>query len=94
MTRTDAQSEIRCPIDLFLPQEEKIEALTKSINAAKTAAEKAPHAGALIDEVNVLLECARYDRTNENCRLCRNFSGLRLKTASLIVKVGALGAAG
>jgi hypothetical protein len=94
MTRTDAQSEIRCPIDLFSAQEGKIEALTKGINAAKTAAEKAPHARALIDEVNTLLDCARYDRANQNCRLCGNFSGLRLKTASLIVKVSALGAAG
>ena len=93
MTRTSPQSELRCPIDLFESQEAKIETLTKAINAAKTASEKAPNAHMLIDEVNVLLDCANYDRADRNCSLCRSFSELRLKTASLIVKIGALGAA-
>lgn len=93
MIGASLQSEIRCPIDLFEPQEAKIETLTKPINATKTASEKAPNARMLIDEVNVLLGCVSYDRANQNCCLCRNFSELRLKTASLIVKVGAMGAA-
>lgn len=84
------QSQIQCPIDLFGPQEAKIEALTKAINAARTAPEKATSARMLIDEVNVLLDCASYDRANQNCCLCRNFSELRLKTASLIVKAGTM----
>jgi hypothetical protein len=85
------QSKIQCPIDLFEPQEAKIEALIKAINAARIASEKASNARRLIDEVNVLLDCASYDRANRNCCLCRNFSELRLKTASLIVKAGAMG---
>jgi hypothetical protein len=89
MTRTGAQPEIQCPIGLFEPQEAKIAVLTRAINAARTASEKAPNARMLIDEVNVLLDCASYDRTNQNCRLCRGFSDLRLKTARLIVKIGA-----
>lgn len=86
--------EILCPIGLFKPQEAKIKTLTQAINAGRTASEKAPNARMLIDEVNVLLCCASYDRSNQNCCLCRSFSELRLKTASLLVKVGALGAAG
>ena len=94
MTGASLQSEIQCPIDLFEPQEAKIEALTKAINAARTASEKASNASKLIDEVNVLLDCASYDRANRTAALCRSFSELRLKTATLIVKIGALGTVG
>jgi hypothetical protein len=48
----------------------------------------------LIDEVNVLMDCASYDRANFNCRLCRSFSELRLQTATLIISAGALGSTG
>jgi hypothetical protein len=87
------QSKIQCPIDLFEPQEARIEALTEAINAERLASEKAPNARKLIDEVNVLLDCASYDRKNQNCCFCRNFSELRLKTANLIVMAGAIGTA-
>ena len=92
MTSISAQVEIQCPIGLFEQQEAKIEALTQAINAGRTPAAKAPNARTLIDEVNVLLDCRSYDRGNQNCRLCRSFSALRRKAASLIVKSGAAGA--
>ncbi len=92
MSSTGASRGIQCPIGLFEPQEAKIEALTKTINAARTAAEKMPHARRLMDEVGVLLGCPSYDRANHNCVLCRNFSELRQKTATLIVKVAEAGA--
>jgi hypothetical protein len=91
MTMTEAK--IRCPIGLFDPQEAKIEAVTKSINAARSASEKMPFVQDLIDEVSVLLECTSYDQANLNCGLCRGFSELRMETASLVMKVGARGAA-
>ena len=94
MTAAGSQSEIQCPIGLFKPQEAKIEVLTKAINAGRTPIEKAPNARMLIDEVNVLLNCASFDRANPNCGLCRSFSELRLKTATLIVRIGSLGAVG
>ena len=84
---------IVCPIDLFAPQEAKIEAATRAINAAPTASEKAPHARTVVEQVGVLLDCTSYDGANLNCGLCRGFSELRLKTASLIVRIGAMGAA-
>ena len=92
MSSASSKTGIQCPIGLFKPQEAKIEALTKSINAAPTAQAKTPHARDLMDEVGILLRCASYDPANPNCGLCRSFSELRLKTANLIVKVGALGA--
>ena len=94
MTSTSTQTAIRCPIGLFESEEAKIETLTEAINATKTALEKAPNARMLIEEVNILLDCTSYDRANPNCGFCRSFSQLRLKTASLIVKIGAPGAAG
>lgn len=87
MTSVSARAEIRCPIGLFEPQEAKIEALTQAINAARTASEKASNAHLLTNEVNILLNCASYDRANPNCDLCRSFSELRHKTAGLIVKM-------
>jgi len=87
---TQTASQIRCPIHLFEPQEIKIEALTKSINAARTASERMPFVHDLVRGVNVLLECASYDRANPNCRLCRSFSQLRLQTADVIACVGAI----
>lgn len=85
---TGSRTGIQGPIGLFAPQEAKIEALTKAINAARTAGEKTPHARQLMDEVGVLLGCQSYERTDHNCVLCRSFSDLRLKTATLIVKAG------
>jgi len=93
MTSAGSQSEIQCPIGLFEPQEVKIEALTKALNAAKGAPDKAPVARELMHEVGVLLGCASYDRANRSCGLCRSFSELRRQTASLIVKIGAPSAA-
>ena len=88
MTAVRQQTGIHCPIGLFEQQESKIEALTEAINAAHGAAEKMPQARMLIDEVHVLLDCASYDRGNENCRLCHSFSDLRMKAARLIVRIG------
>ena len=84
------QANIHCPIGLFQSQEEEIARLTQEINQARTAAEKAPRAQALIEAADVLLACKQYDEESLDCRLCRNFSKLRRKTASLIVKAGNL----
>lgn len=85
------QAGIQCPIDLFPKQEAEIERLTAAINRAPTAAEKAPVAQELLEAVDVLLACERYDAKDPNCRLCRNFSTLRKKTGTLIVKAARLG---
>jgi hypothetical protein len=84
------QASIYCPIDLFPRQEDEIARLTQEINQARTAAEKAPWAQALMEAVDVLLACEQYDEERLDCRLCRNFSELRRKTAALIVKAGRL----
>jgi hypothetical protein len=87
---TDRPAGLRCPIGLFPKQEAEVTRLTQAINQASTATEKAPWAQELIETVGVLLACAEYDEGSVDCRLCRNFSGLRGKTASLVVKVAHL----
>jgi hypothetical protein len=87
---TDRQASIRCPIGLFPRQEEEIAQLTREINQARTAAEKAPWAQTLIETVDVLLACEHYDEESLDCRLCRNFSELRHKTAAVVIKAGRL----
>jgi hypothetical protein len=76
---------IACPIDLFDGCEAVIARLTASLNRA-TPQEKGRLAGELLETVSQLLDCSAYDRNNVNCNLCRQFSTLRRKTASLIVK--------
>jgi hypothetical protein len=81
---------IQCPIDLFPRQEQEVIRLTQAINQACTASLKVPYAQALIEVVAVLLACESYDETSVDCNLCRQFSQLRYKTTSLIVKAGQL----
>ena len=86
----DRQAAIRCPVGLFPRQEAEIVRLTREINQARTADERAPWAQELTDTVDVLLSCEHYDEDRVNCHLCRNFSELRHKTAALVVKAGRL----
>ena len=79
---------VQCPIGLFPRQEAQVARLTEALNRAPTAAEKAPWAESLIQAVDVLLACEQYDAGRLHCRLCRNFSELRRKTAALVVKAG------
>lgn len=88
--RAAPPAQINCPIDRFPRQEAKIARLTEAINAARSAQAKAPAAEALLEAVNVLLACEAYDEARPDCRLCRNFSHLRAKTANLILKAGRL----
>lgn len=86
----ERRASLDCPIDLFPRQEAEITRLTDSINQAPTAAEKAPWAQTLMEVVEILLDCQAYDEGGLNCRLCRQFSQLRRKTAELVVKAGRL----
>jgi len=90
MSGRERRASIRCPIGLYPRQEEEIARLTQAINRTRTAAEKAPWAQELMEAVDVLLACERYDEGSMDCRLCRNFSELRRKTAALVVKAGHL----
>lgn len=76
--------QIDCPIGLFGPVEGNVGEITADMNRASNPAEKARLAGDLRGAVAALLDCEAYDRNNTNCRLCRELSQLRDKTAALI----------
>lgn len=90
MPPMDEAPRIDCPIDLFEGCEVKIRGLTASLNEAQ-GAEKGELAQALLEEVQILLDCEAFDKSNENCVMCRNFSELRHKTAALVVKMTGAG---
>ena len=85
-----SQPVINCPIGLFSEQEAAMVRLTQAINHTRTAAEKAPSAMLLMQVAEVLLACQTCDEQSLDCRLCREFSTLRLKTASIIVQASRL----
>jgi len=85
-----SSQKIECPIDLFDGCEREIERLTAAINRASVLQEKGRLARELLASVATLLDCKAYDQNNSNCRLCRELSTLRHKTAAVIDKATAL----
>ena len=81
---------IDCPIDLFGPTEREVKELTASINRASRPMAKAPLASELRRVVGRLLRCEAYDAGNANCRMCRELSELRDKTAALVERAAGL----
>jgi hypothetical protein len=82
---------IECPIDLFDGCETEIGRLTSAINHASRPEEKGRLVRELLENVSTLLDCKSYDQNNLYCRLCRELSTLRHKTAAVIDKATALG---
>jgi len=77
---------IDCPINLFPQQESRIQELTQQINEARRIQQKAELAHALREEVEVLLGCSAFDEDNIHCVNCQAISGVRSKTATLILR--------
>lgn len=77
---------IECPINLFQPQEKKMQSIIQEINTSKDINDKAAYAGELQKEVNVLLECKSYDEKNLNCKACQTVADLRQKAVEIVLK--------
>lgn len=86
MPALDRELQLQCPIALFEQVEPKIRSLSALINSTRNLQDRAELAQALLEQCEKLLSCGSFDETNMNCRLCRQFSGLRQKTAGLILK--------
>ena len=91
MAQVRPSPRIECPIDLFEGRESEIERLTAAINRASALDEKGHLARELLVSVSTLLDCKAYDQDDTNCRVCRELSTLRHKTAALVDKATALG---
>ncbi len=84
---------LQCPINLFERIEPDIRSFTALINQTRDLRDKGDLARTLIERTQTLLDCESFDDGNMNCRLCRQFSSLRQKTAELVLKIaGAVGA--
>jgi hypothetical protein len=87
---TPSSHEIECPIDLFDGCEREIERLTAAINRASVREEKGHLAREMLVSATKLLDCKAYDQDDANCRLCRDITTLRHKTAAVVDKATAL----
>lgn len=85
----EQKPQINCPI--FLKREWTIKELTRDINEAKAASDKAERAKHLKNEVELLLSCEKYNEKNEDCKNCKMISTVRKETAELLIKMKGLG---
>jgi hypothetical protein len=84
MTTRSACLGIRCPIGLYEKHNGEIRRLAQTINRSSTAAEMALGAHDLREHASALLNCRAYDENDVNCRICRELSAWRKKTASVV----------
>jgi hypothetical protein len=87
MTPRRPHAGVHCPIGLYEKHDEEITRLTQAINRSSTAVEMGRAACDLRRHACVLLECRAYDDKNMNCRICRDLSGWREKTASVVEQI-------
>ncbi len=85
-----AESTPKLTCALFRKREWGIKELTRDINAARNASDKADLASRLMKEVENLLSCERFSDSNSECRKCRTISLLRKQTAELVIRATTL----
>jgi len=88
-SRSSPHSE--CPIGLFEGHETQIERLAAAVNRASAPEENGRLARELLENLSALLDCNAYDQNDSYCRLCRDVSMSRRKTATVIDCATALG---
>ena len=89
MTPRRAHAGVHCPIGLYEKHDDEITCLTQAINLASTAVEMADAAHDLRVHASALLKCRAYDDNNMNCRICRDLTVWREKTASVVEQMAA-----
>ena len=75
--------EIDCPI--FSEHEENIKELTQYINSRKIISEKVDKAQELVDIINLLSSCPKFDKEERDCENCRFISNLSKEIARIII---------
>jgi hypothetical protein len=89
MTPRRAHAGVHCPIGLYERHDDEITRLTQAIDRSSSAVEIARAAHDLRQHACVLLKCRAYDDSNTNCRICRDLSVWREKTASVTEQIAA-----
>jgi len=75
--------QINCPV--YSEYKEDIEKLTQSINGNKTVSKKVGKAQELLDIMDHLSSCAKFDKEKEACKNCRFILNLIGEIARMIV---------
>jgi len=90
MTSWCASAGILCPIGLYRKHEGEIARLTDAIKRSSSAGEMARAAHDMRHHVSALLNCRAHDEHDVNCRMRRDLSTLREKTAGVVEQMTAL----
>ena len=76
--------EIDCPI--LSEHEENIKRLTQFINSRKIISEKVDKAQELVDIINLLSCCPKFDEEERHCENCRFILNLSKEIARIIIE--------
>lgn len=90
MSGAGTAARILCPAGVFARHEDEMRRLTDALNGARDLAAKAAVAVRLQAAAEELLACAERRADDVNCRLCQEFSRLRVNTATLIQRMARL----
>jgi len=74
---------IKC--DVFQNQLVVFDLIKPKINRERSIFDKAKYAEELMEEVNTLVNCSRFDEHSNDCANCQFLAGLHKKTADLII---------
>ena len=77
-------SHIDCPI--FSEYEANIKKLSASLNGHKVISKKVGKAQELLQIINILSSCPKYDEENEDCENCRFILGLSKENTRTIIE--------
>ncbi|MBS1165402.1 MAG: hypothetical protein H6R00_1427 [Proteobacteria bacterium] len=83
-------AQIVCPAGIFAGREAEIVRLTDTLNRTANLKAKAAESTLLREAADQLLVCTFREADNINCRLCQEFSRLRVNTADLILRTAQL----
>ncbi len=75
---------MNCPV--FLKYKDRINRLTRSVNGRKVLAKKVDDAFELIEIINILANCPRFEEVNDDCLACRFVLNLRHEIAKIIIE--------
>ncbi len=86
-TNNNPTHKIDCPI--FSEHEENIKNLTQFINSHKIISEKVDEAQELVDIINLLSSCPKFDEEDRHCENCRFILNLSKEIARIIIEANA-----
>lgn len=81
---SESTHEIDCP--LFSEHEENIKRLIQFINSRKIISEKVDKAQELVDIINLLSCCPKFDEEERHCENCRFILNLSKEIARIILE--------